>query len=451
MFRQDGPHGMIPEMHDMIIRELSPGAPNLQSMSAVVLRMMSDSINAVARQNEAAPGGRQVEKFYVWIRQCFVMASMTAFYGPDHPFAEDANLEHLFWDFEKSMNNFILNFAPRITAPKAWHARERLHVVLLDYFKRGGHTQASHMIQERYRIHRDHGLSVDACARAEIPMLQGVLANATTTSFWFLANTYAQPALLADLRAELARIVEVVDGEEEEGEVTTAAAATATVGAKSKTAKTKKYRISVETIKKQCPLMVGTYREVLRLLGALPTTRVVLEDTFLGPQKYLLKAGSVVQVATSVLHTSSEYWGDDTAEFKPYRYLTSAEMEVFEQRQQQQQPKIGQLYSFGGGVNLCPGRHFAQIEVLGLTAAVLWTLDISDARGDNGNENDDSNDVSNDDKDGSGSGSAAPPELPESNATEPPTAFSKPVKDVDVRVRWRGEEMGPRGRVEIVP
>ena len=486
MFGKEGKEGMIPEMHDMIIKEMAPGSQNLRDMSQAVFEMMSKSVNVVRQeQNRQVDGGQAIDggggksvQLYKWIRQSFVMASMTAFYGPEHPFLNKPHLEEKFWDFEKALNIFVVNLAPRYTAPRAFQAREELKEALLDYLKRDGHEHASHMIKERLRIHEQHGLSVDGCARAEVPMLQGVLANATTTTFWFLAYAYSMPGLLADLRAELAGIVEV---EEREDEITD------DDGHDKKKKKdinsnstVRINRFSVETIKKQCPLMVGTYREVLRLLGGLPSTRIVLEDTFLGAQQYLLKAGSTVQIATNVLHTDETTWGADVAVFNPYRFLTADQAASIKDRNRSENstntdtsthktssspqaaatgtaakstPAQGPIYSFGGGANLCPGRHFALIEVLGFTAAMIWALDVTSTSKAAAPATNSSTTSPTSEAD-----TYSLPECPPDNSSDMPTSFSKPVRDVDVllwaRKSARGEaEMVERGdfRVEVVP
>ena len=507
MFRKEGKEGMIPEMHDMIIKEMSPGAQNLRDMSRVVLEMMSRTVNEVLQEQEEQNAHEISVKsvqLYKWIRQSFVMASMTAFYGPEHPFLNKPGLEQKFWDFERAMNIFVANLAPRLTAPRAFQAREELLEALIDYSKRGGQKQASNMIKERYSIHMQHGLSLEGCARAEVPMLQGVLANATTATFWFLAHAYSTPSLLTDLRTELAGIVELDEGEDDgadadedkfDGKKTTIII----------------NRFSVETIKKQCPLMVGTYREVLRLLGGLPSTRVVLEDTFLSAQQYLLKAGSTVQIAANVLHADESIWGADVATFNPYRFLTTEQAATIKQLKGDRDkleteneteteksiangnfntaaatatPKLsstsstsststpGPIYSFGGGANLCPGRHFAMIEVLGFTAAMIWALDVtSTAKAATSSSPPEktmattaatTTTMTTKTKTTKtlGDGAFLPPECPPENTSDMPTSFSKPVWDVDVLL-WARRDMdmdreagvvgGNKFRVEVVP
>ena len=81
--------------------------------------------------------------------------------------------------------------------------------------------------------------------------------------------------------------------------------------------------LSVNMLKSSCPLLVSTLRETLRVSAHIPSTRYVLEDTWIAG-KYLLKKGSEVQIANGVLHSDKTIWGDDTDIFNPARFVDTS-------------------------------------------------------------------------------------------------------------------------------
>jgi cytochrome P450 len=84
-----------------------------------------------------------------------------------------------------------------------------------------------------------------------------------------------------------------------------------------------------------------------------------------GERSYLLKKDSVVQLPATVTHVSTATWGPDAASFNPRRFLKSDSQTTDQQRQQRRA-----LMPFGGGRNLCPGRHFAYAEIVGMAAVM---------------------------------------------------------------------------------
>jgi cytochrome P450 len=93
--------------------------------------------------------------------------------------------------------------------------------------------------------------------------------------------------------------------------------------------------------------------------------------------KYLLKKDSIVQVASGVIHMDEEVWGPDAGEFNPRRFITASESAT-EKTASAPLPKnvpSAAFRAFGGGSVICPGRHFAQSEIVGFAAAVVMGFD----------------------------------------------------------------------------
>lgn len=77
--------------------------------------------------------------------------------------------------------------------------------------------------------------------------------------------------------------------------------------------------------------------------------------------RHLLKKGSVVHLVTEAFQLDTEIWGADAARFNPERFLAKVSKE---NKKVQSQAFI----PFGGGKNMCPGRHLALTEITSFVA-----------------------------------------------------------------------------------
>lgn len=139
--------------------------------------------------------------------------------------------------------------------------------------------------------------------------------------------------------------------------------------------------ISINALKTKVPLLISVFREVLRLTAPLQSVRVVLEDTVVADQ-YLLKKGSIVQIPTGVVNLDRTTWGNDAHEFNPRRFEKSVNGTITDSRSATGKDDMvhpAASRSFGGGRSLCPGRHFAQMEIVGFTAMMLLGFDLESA------------------------------------------------------------------------
>ena len=91
--------------------------------------------------------------------------------------------------------------------------------------------------------------------------------------------------------------------------------------------------------------------------------------------RYLLKKDAIVQIAGGVIHADEGIWGDDVETFKPGRFLNGTKGQQPHEKPQQRHPAA--FRAFGGGKTLCPGRHFAQNEILTFVALVVLQLDMA--------------------------------------------------------------------------
>ncbi len=206
-------------------------------------------------------------------------------------------------------------------------------------------------MQDRARCARKWDLTTEDISKAEISILFAAVTNTVPNVFFMLCWIYSNPKLLGELRSEVQGIVR---REGEEG--------------------SEKVVLSIGALREKCPLLAASFQETLRLVKTGASVRTILEDTMLGDQ-YLLKKGAIVQIPTGVLQSDKQTWGEDSKVFNPYRWLESkgkAGKEVKEERKLQTQAYL----PFGGGKNLCPGRHLAFNEISAFVAMVVLGFEI---------------------------------------------------------------------------
>ncbi|KAF6803898.1 cytochrome p450 family protein [Colletotrichum sojae] len=121
-------------------------------------------------------------------------------------------------------------------------------------------------------------------------------------------------------------------------------------------------------------LFQSVYVECMRLHVSMGIMREVIEDTVL--DGYRLRKGSFIQAPTNIMHQDEEIWGRKghaASEFWAERHVRDVEREDgTTEKTFVLAGKPSEFFPFGGGVSMCPGRHFAKQEIL-LTVAMLVT------------------------------------------------------------------------------
>lgn len=398
--------GLMNEAHVMIASELSPG-PGLNALSTIQLDKFSELLN------DLVPGSSNVEiSLMDFVKRIFTKANAFTIYGPQNPFEMHPELVQKFWDYEAGMIAVMADIFPSITARKPWLARKAINEALQEFVEKEHYRTASPIIQKRVQINLKYGLTTKMAGRAELILLFGIIGNAVPTTFWFLTNVFARPELLEKIREETSQAV---------------------LCTRNEPGTTREKVINVTDLKTKCPLLVSTYRETLRSIANLASVRLVTNTHTIsapGQPLYLLKKGSLVQIASGVIHAASKVWGDDSTIFKADRFMastTSSEQfssetgaSVSAERTATALPKgvpSAAYRAFGGGSVICPGRHFAQSEILGFVALCVHMLDIVDAQ------------------------TGKTFELPVKDDGRIPLSVMKPVKEPQVTVKRRkGEE-----------
>ena len=158
---------------------------------------------------------------------------------------------------------------------------------------------------------------------------------------------FSRPDLLETIRAEVSRTMTV---ERQGGGSST-------------------HHLNVLKLRKDCPTLQTAFQEVLRLKAAQPLARRVMRDTRLGG--FTLMKENILLIPTAAFHHDPKLWGADASVFRPERWLEGGGIA---------RPTAAML-PFGGGQSLCPGRHFAAIEILAVSALLVMRFDIAPVDG----------------------------------------------------------------------
>ncbi|KAG9556392.1 cytochrome P450, partial [Aureobasidium melanogenum] len=280
---------------------------------------------------------------YAWARHAITIASTDAVWGEKNPI-KDPKIEEAFWDFEMNLRLLVVNILPSIIARKAYLGREKVVAAFVKYYNEGGQKSASELAQTRWNVQHENGASIEDISRMETATVIGVVSNTTSSSFWMLYEVYSRPALLAQLRDE---VREHALKKNESG----------------------KMIIDLAAMRDNCPNLLATFQEVLRTRSNVAPTRFVMDDVVLS-DKYLLKKGRVLVMPGMSMNYESGIWGDDSKTFDPTR---------FKKEHLKQRPTS--FMSFGASPSLCPGRHFASGEILGMAAMMMLRYDITPVGG----------------------------------------------------------------------
>lgn len=126
------------------------------------------------------------------------------------------------------------------------------------------------------------------------------------------------------------------------------------------------------------PLLQAVYVETLRLHISSTITREAVRDTTI--DDYEVPKGATVQTSSLIAHYDG-VWDSDghpSSEFWPDRHLnyvekTDEEGNTTTSTEFSMGNRNPYWFPFGGGVSMCPGRHFAKQEIM-MTIAMLTTM-----------------------------------------------------------------------------
>ncbi|KAL1614588.1 hypothetical protein SLS54_009653 [Diplodia seriata] len=329
---------------------LERGMPALNEIFTAVVGGVADQISTLASE------GPTTIKLSAWLSKVLPLSTAHGVFGPGNPFARDPSLLDDFWEFEGGLKGLTMGVFPSVTAAGPWKARRRLVQAFTDYHHHltaEDSGSACELVRQLADVARRHDRDAEYRARYFFAVFAAFVINTVPVTFWTIGHVVADRALFARIRAEL--------------DAAMGAPPPPRLGLE----KDQQNRIigpqDIARIREQCPLLVSTFRETLRHVGASTSTMVVREDTSIDVDgRYLLRKGALVQMTATAVHSSPEAWGPTAAAFDPERFLTPGAVKVH--------PAANR--TFGGGGSLCPGRHLASDEVLAFAAMFLHEFDL---------------------------------------------------------------------------
>jgi cytochrome P450 len=129
--------------------------------------------------------------------------------------------------------------------------------------------------------------------------------------------------------------------------------------------------IDADRIRNNCPLLVATWYELLRVYGDSPVARGVHKDS-LFDGKYRLKKGSIIMTPIHLHNFDKNVWGEHAGSFQPRRFLQNGESVDAE--------LVKHLNVFGlPGMHQCPGRYLGFTMTLAFLGKILLEFDITPA------------------------------------------------------------------------
>ncbi|KAK7734693.1 hypothetical protein SLS53_007797 [Cytospora paraplurivora] len=279
---------------------------------------------------------------YEWIGKQIMRATTDAVYGPANPLRNAQNLE-AWHKYHPALMFMMLDILPQnIVFKSAVKGREHLIKSFAKYYADGSYKQGSAYIQEFTQHCIDQKIPEDDIPRFLLGTVFNNVANTVPSAFWVIYRIFSNPIVLQDCRKEVSQAVK----DNEDGTTT----------------------IDLGFILSSCPILLSTYHEVFRYHGLANSVRVVSEDYLLDNQ-YLLKKGGLIMMSARAQHSNPDVWGENVGEFYHKRFL----------KQQGRRVNPVAFRGFGGGVTMCPGRHFATSEILLLATLLLLRFDVQPA------------------------------------------------------------------------
>ncbi|KAK4201355.1 putative cytochrome P450 E-class, group IV [Triangularia verruculosa] len=320
------------------------------------------ALKEVSRQFTSLSSSSQqqdIPNVWVWVRELVAKATTPPLYGKDQdPFTRDPSLIQYFWDYNEYLMGLLIDIFPSILARKGHLGRKKLVEALAPYYKSQAEDSpdASALIRLRAREMRNAGLPVEDIAKIEALLPFAAMTNTVPTLFWFFTHVFTRPEVVKQLRKEVEDSLLSRDGPKA------------------------KLVLSTSILEQTTPLLWSCYKETLRLTVHQIATRTVMQDTTITSnttgRTYFLQEGTVVQMSIGVSHSLPEYWGTTNQEFKADRFVGLT-------KEEERGLKIAHQ-PYGGGLHLCPGRHFALAEMMAIMTTLLvgFKVDSLDGRED---------------------------------------------------------------------
>ncbi|KAK3302662.1 cytochrome P450 [Chaetomium strumarium] len=291
-----------------------------------------------------------------------------------------------YWEYDAVAGRLILGF-PHWMQPRAVRVKARLHAMVLrhidaawDSFDWAGPDAdaawephfGSRLSRESARWLREQGFSDHVAAGHTLATLFGLNGNTVPITAWAMMELIRDPALLRAVRDELRQSGACApDSDTRSGP--TPLIASRVVG---------------------LPLLQSLYVEAMRLHVSFSVTREVRKGPVeLVPGYRGAETGALVQAVSDMAHLDEAVWGVDghpASEFWAWRHVKFVDDEPEEQEEDDSERnspvrtrkmqfamrgRPSSFFPYGGGYWVCPGRHFAKMEIMLALALMVTKFD----------------------------------------------------------------------------
>ncbi|KAI0968223.1 cytochrome P450 [Xylaria arbuscula] len=371
-YTEGGMHGQLMQIFSIYL-----SGQYMRSMNAVQLNYMSTSL---------PPQGppMNMENLWIWLRDILTFTKTTALLGARfNPWLKDRSLVEAYWTYEANPSrSFNLT---GVGKRRSAESHRKLVTALKDYFdtahdqfSNDGNSDIPAITRATCTMQREAGFSLTDIAAAHFIIIHGGLVSAVPTTFWAVIYVFSNAELLARAREDALAAVTLVPANEES----------------QRRGYKREARISSDRLETICPLLMSVLRETQRLAAVGTLHRRVLEDTEIsaieGDRKYLLKKGTAVFVPVFPVHRSEIVWGSEPDTFRLGRFHKDQELNRNGVGNDSSTLEVSQLppvssahlqrkayIPFGGGRELCPGRHLAIAETLGTLVMLVLGFEIT--------------------------------------------------------------------------
>ncbi|KAK0649783.1 cytochrome P450, partial [Cercophora newfieldiana] len=277
-----------------------------------------------------------------------------------------------FWAYDSIVMRLLYSL-PKWLDPEPWRIRARASDLCLDWLQNDFDAVAeplseendvdwhpvmgNRFMRESLVWYKKEGLCDTSRAGQVLGNLLGLNANSIPMAAWALIELIQDKSLWNTVREEAESAVEVNQ-------------------------ETGKRNLNAQKLM-SLPMLQALYVEILRLHVSVNVTREVVAPTAI-IAGYKLPQSSLVQAPTRIAHYNEKAWGradHPASEFWPYRHIKYVTAQG-ENGKVTEKPVFvmaagpSDFFPYGGGVSMCPGRHFAKQEIVAAVALMVVTFDI---------------------------------------------------------------------------
>ena len=317
-------------------------------------------VSEFSKQLQYVPWESETMGLYEFLQKYQFHASTTTLVGP-RIIEYDPKFANSFWEYDAAFMT-LMQGIPRIMRRGGWAARDRCLEATKewlatataksnatnkldpnpDWDENFGHR----LVRERNAALVEYGISFEGRAAMHMGLIWAINANAIPMTAYMLMEMVREPSLLQRVRCEVQTAM-ISDP-------------------KSKSA------LDIDISKLvSLPLLKSVYNECLRLHSSIPISRRLREDVEI--DGYTLKANNFILAPSWLSHINEKVWahqGHSAREFWAERFM----------QKETQKVKLGDYCPYGGGNVICPGRFFAEREILAAVAMVVTLYDMDFVR-----------------------------------------------------------------------